>query len=249
MTPTAMDQVTTPAEAAAPAADLQPSPTDGPPRPRAGAAWTSAVGRPRSWWTIALAGAILVTAFGFGLLYVDDSNNQASVRALTTQNEQLQGRTQIVENQLKTTNDNLTATLGQLAQAKAELEHPTLSIWTVSEQINGPTVWLEGNVPDTFTYHLQVTSTGPMSVSILTLQDFTAANTCISNGGYANYCMHHSGAVLSWLSVTSVNYDFHSAEGCADYVAVFTSAAKITIKPNISVTYAPASKATGSCAG
>jgi hypothetical protein len=60
--------------------------------------------------------------------------------------------------------------------------------------------------------------------------------------------MHHRGTVKSWLSVTSVNYDFHEAEGCADYLAVFTSSQTVTVTPNVSVTYNPANHSTGACA-
>jgi hypothetical protein len=61
--------------------------------------------------------------------------------------------------------------------------------------------------------------------------------------------MHHTGTpVISWLGVTAVDYDFHGAEGCADYVVVFTSASDITVTPNVSVTYNPAPASTGSCA-
>jgi hypothetical protein len=60
--------------------------------------------------------------------------------------------------------------------------------------------------------------------------------------------MHHSGSVIGWLGVTSINYDFHLAEGCADYISVFTSASAITVTPNVSVTYSPATSATGACA-
>src|SRR5260370_35201118 len=62
--------------------------------------------------------------------------------------------------------------------------------------------------------------------------------------------MHHSGSPAhTWSSVTTVSYSFHEAEGCADYVVVFTSDRDITVKPNVSVTYNPASASTGSCAG
>ena len=237
-----MDQLTTPADAysAPPAA----------PRLRPPSAWLPMPeSRARRWWTVALAAALLFTVFGVGVLYVDDSNNQAAVRSLTTQNESLTGRTQILEDQLKTTQTNLSATLGELAKTKAQLEHPHLTIWNVPQQLKGSSWYLAGGIPDTFTYHLQATSTGPMSVSILTLEQWARANACVDpGGGSTNYCMHHSGTVLSWLSVTSVNYDFHLAEGCADYIAVFTSASSITVTPNVSVTYNPASSATGACA-
>jgi len=205
--------------------------------------------RERRWWTIALAATLLVSALGIGLLYVDDSNNQATIRNLTSQNESMTGRNQILQDQLNTTQANLTATLGELAKTKAELEHPHLTIWNVPQQLKGASWYLAGGIPDTFTYHLEATSTGPMSVSILTLEQWAAATACVDAGrGSTNYCMHHSGTVRSWLGVTSVNYDFHLAEGCADYVSVFTSASNITVRPNVSVTYNPASSATGACA-
>ena len=133
--------------------------------------------------------------------------------------------------------------------ALRQLEHPQLLLWNSPQQIKDNSTYLAGGIPDTFTYHLQATSTGPMSVSILTLEDFAKALQCIDYGtGVTNYCMHHTGTpVNSWLSVTSVNFDFHLAEGCADYLAVFTAASSVTVKPNVSVTYNPASSATGTC--
>jgi len=78
---------------------------------------------------------------------------------------------------------------------------------------------------------------------------FVAARGCVNpGGGSTDYCMHHSGDVLSWIGQTSINYDFHDSEGCADYLAVFTAPSAVTLTPNISVTYNPASKPTGVCA-
>src|SRR5437879_10606448 len=87
--------------------------------------------RERRWWTMSLSAALLITLFGIGVLYVDDTNNQAAVRSLTTQNESLTGRNQILNDRLTTTQTNLTATLGELAKTKADLEHPHLTIWNV----------------------------------------------------------------------------------------------------------------------
>ena len=250
MTPTDMDQITTPA----PPTDLpRPEAYSPPPAPRAPRptfSWAPMLQmRQRRWWTIALAATLVVTAGGVGILYVDDTANQAAVRSLTLQNESLDGRNQILKDQVKTTQDNLTATLGQLAQAKADLEHPNLVLWTLPQQIKGPTQWLEGGIPDTFTYHLHVSSTGPMSVSILTFDNYAKAVGCMNAGvGSAYYCMNYSGAVIAWINKSQIDYDFHLAEGCAGYLAVFTSTSNITVKPNISVTYNPASKLTGVCA-
>jgi hypothetical protein len=67
--------------------------------------------------------------------------------------------------------------------------------------------------------------------------------------GDTDYCMHHTakGQVQSWLNVTSVSYDFHLAEGCAGYMAVWTSSTSITVNPDVSVTYNPAPTFTGAC--
>lgn len=217
-----------------------------PTRPR----WTALFqARERRWWTIALTATLLISALGIGLLYADDTNNQATIRALQLKNESLTGRNQNLNDQLASTQTNLTATLGELAKTKAELAHPKLTIWNVPQQLKGSSWYLAGGVPDTFTYHLEATSTGPMSVSIMRLEDFAKATQCVDNGvGNTNWCMHHNGTVNSWLNVTSVNFDFHLAEGCADYISVFTSASTVTVTPNVSVTYNPANSPTGSCA-
>lgn len=205
--------------------------------------------RERRWWTIALTAVVLIAAIAIALLYVDDTNNQATIRSLQTKNESLTGRNQNLNDQLTQTQANLTATLGELATTKAELAHPQLVLWNVPQTLPDSSAYLAGGIPDTFTYHLEATSSGPMSVSILTLEQWSKAMACVTNGGgVTNWCMHHSGVVMSWLNVTSVNYDFHLAEGCADYVAVFTAGSKVTVTPNVSVTYSPAASATGSCA-
>jgi len=205
--------------------------------------------RPRTWWSIALGAAVLLSAGGVGLLYLDDTNNQAAIHSLTTANESLSGRNQNLSDQLNKVQTNLTATLGELATTQAELDHPHLTIWNVPQSLGGPSYYLAGGIPDTFTYHLMATSTGPMWVSILTLEQWAKAIECVDNGvAVTHYCMHHSGAFMTWENVTSVNYDFHLAEGCADYMSVFTAASTVTVTPNVSVTYNPASSTTGACA-
>ena len=157
--------------------------------------------RERRLWTAALAAALLVASGGLALLYVDDTNNQSANQKLTTQNESLTGRNQLLMDELKLTQTNLTATLGELAKVQAELDHPHLVIWNVAQPINGPTWYLAGGIPDTFTYHLQATSTGPMSVSILTFEQFAKAIECVDNGvANTNYCMHHSISVITWAA-------------------------------------------------
>lgn len=242
-------EITTPStdEAGLAPAEPEPSPFETSP---VRTSWAPATGaRSRRFWTATLAAALLLTAGGVGLLYLDDTNNQAANRTLTTQNEQLTGRTQNLQTQLTTTQSKLTASQNQVSALTAAAEHPTLGIWNVPQAISGSSYYLAAGVPDTFTYHLKLSSTGPISASIVSIHQFGDAVRCVETGkGTTNYCMHHSGSANGWLGVTSVNFDFHQAEGCAAYLLVITAAGSVTVTPDVSVTYNPASAATGACA-
>ena len=223
-----------------------PPPVDAPPSNPSRA--SIYVPRERRRWTAALAAALLVTALGVGLLYVDDTNNQSTINSLTLANESLTGRSQNLQAALTITHNQLTASQAQVDSLSAELKHPTLGIWNVPMQIHDSTEYLSSTVPDTFTYHLKLSSNGPMSVSILSTTQFKDAVLCVNSGrGDTNWCMHHSGATHGFIGVTSVNYDFILAEGCAAYLVVITAARPITVTPDVSATYNPAAAATGSC--
>jgi hypothetical protein len=194
-------------------------------------------------WYGALTVAVVITLGAFGLLFADDQSWQREAAKLHEQNASLHA-------QMLTAQTSAADAEQQVKALQAELKHPNLGLWNVSEKINGPDWYLAGGVPDTFTYHLNATSTGPMSVSILTFEQFAAAIECVDAGtGNANRCMHHSsaGTVMSWLDVRTLAYDFHQAEGCAGYMVVFTAAAAVTVMPDVSVTYNPAPTFTGVC--
>ena len=212
--------------------------------------WRSALqAHERRWWTVALAATLLISATAVGMLYLDDSNKQATIRNLQTSNESLTGRSLILSDQLQKVQANLTATLDELAKTKAQLEHPELATWSAPVTIKDNMTVFESPIPDAFTFHLRLTATGPINVSILTLNQYVAARNCVANGvGVTNWCMHHQSSEVSFLDKTSINYDFHKAEGCGDYVAVLTAAGAVTVTPNVTVTYNPASGPTGACA-
>jgi hypothetical protein len=229
--------------------DATPWPVPSRPAPRRPPVRFSMPRGPRLW-TVALAGALLFTTGGLALLYLDDTSFQNTAAQVSGQNKALQAQNKALATQLAATQTNLTATLGELATVKAELEHPTLTIWNVNQVLKDRTWYLAGGIPDTFTYHLKATSNGPMTVSILTFEQWGKAVECIDHGvGDTNYCMHHSGTDITWTNVTTLDYDFHKAEGCADYLSVFTtSGTNVTVTPNVSVSYNPASSSTGACA-
>jgi hypothetical protein len=204
----------------------------------------------RRWvWIASLTVAVLFTAGGLAILYNDDTAYQNLDRSLTNQNASLTGRNLILQGQLTTTQAGLADANTQLAAATAELKHPHLGIWNVPQQVSGPTYYLAAGVPDTFTYNLRLASNGPMNVSIVSFEQFKAAVLCVENGvANTNWCMHHNGSAIGWSNQTAVNYDFHEAEGCAAYMLVITAPSAVTVTPDVSVTYNPATHATGSCA-
>jgi len=230
------------------AALLAPIPAAAPAHVETWQAQPRATGRGRRLWTAALAAALVVSLGGIGLLYLDDTNNQSTIRDLTTRNESLTGQNQNLGDQLKVTQGQLTVSRQQVTDLTAKLAHPTLETWNVPQKLTSPTSYLAVTVPDTFTFHLKLTSNGPMNVSILSTQNFSDALSCVFNGaGNTDYCMHHSGAAWGALGVRSVNHDFTLAEGCAGYLAIITAPNPVTVTPDVSVTYNPASNSTGAC--
>jgi len=244
-----------PAEMVDPSAGLQDSPPVVAPAPPA-EEFARPLGAPNSnrrrWWTALLAVAVVVTGSAFALLYNDDLSFQRADRALTTQNESLQGQILGLQGQLSALQANLAKTQSDLAAANALAAHPLLGIWNVPQTVQGPSYYLAAGVPDTFTYHVILSSKAPMNVSIVTFEQFSAAVRCIDNGaGSTDFCMHHSGAAISWLGVKgdkAVDYNFHLAEGCAAYMLVITAPSRVTVVPDVKVTYSPAPNATGTCA-
>lgn len=247
-----MDQLSSPADHSTLAPPEPYAPYTPPPAPMRYATpgrWSSVFrNAERRWWTAALAATLLISATGIGLLFMDDTNNQSRVNSLTLQNESLTGRAQNLNDQLTVTKNQLEVSRGQVTKLETELQHPTLGIWNVPVTISGPNEYLTSTVPDTFTYHLNVKSSGPMDVSILSVDNFQQASVCMANGGTADYCLHYSGAVWASLNTTSVSHDFSLAEGCAAYLAVISvPSGTVTITPNVTATYNPATSSTGSC--
>jgi hypothetical protein len=198
---------------------------------------------PRNWlWYASLLVAVVVTLGGLGLLYQDDVSWQRQSGELTRQNASL-------SDQLRITQTDYATAQQTIRDLRTQALHPSVGIWNVQQPIQGPDYYLAGGVPDTFTYHLHATASGAMSVSILTFEQFAAAVDCVHQGtGNTNYCMHHQPHIANtWLNVTQVDYDFHLAEGCANYMVVFTAGSAVTVKPNVSVTYNPAPTFTGDC--
>jgi hypothetical protein len=106
-----------------------------------------------------------------------------------------------------------------------------------------PGGWREGSVPDTFDYYVSYTSTVPVTVYFFTMGQFVQFSVC--SGDIT--CV--TGSYDSISATTSLSREiFTLGEGCADYLAIYVSAASGTMYPNVGVTSHPASSATGYCA-
>ena len=155
------------------------------------------------------------------------------------------------------------------AQADANALNPppgaNFTTWNVSTTV-APGYYLLGTVPDTFTYHFNFTSDKEVEWAILSFDQLRQLNQCPNDGRswtdsvtgaiwtHAAGCLWQIAGPFSdhLLSGTSAAFDFHLAEGCADYVSIiiplFAGGGVVTITPNVSVTFQPADHATGVCA-
>ena len=164
----------------------------------------------------------------------------------------------------------------QVQQLNLQTARPTLTEWGCSGtcQMSNGNAWAMdatgariGGVPDTFTYSPSYQATVPVGVFYLTLDQYVQFADCSNNadassriscvtGTYYDVLrtssLVHDSEVYSCTpgsaSCTFFSYDFHLAEGCASYLAVFFSTKAGTIYPDQTITYNPASVGTGACA-
>jgi hypothetical protein len=180
---------------------------------------------------------------GYGLYYVIRDDDAWSKKAAAERVQLADASRKYAQLQAEKT-----AVDQELQATQTDLRHPTLGIWNARATIPDSTAWLVGGMPDAFTYHLKFTSDTPVTVTYMTSHDFVTAIHCVEQGsGNSHACL--GGAGKGWRDVTTLDVDIHQAEGCADYMVVFTAARAATVHPDVSVTYNPASAATGACAG
>jgi hypothetical protein len=209
-------------------------------------------------WILPVALVVLVVVGSAAILYVAYQNNASLTRQLSDsrvrtgelerKTTELQDRNRDLEGQVLAANQQAAQLQTRVGQLEAELREPTKTIWNVAQILEGPDSYLAGGVPDTFTYHLRLRSDAPISVSIISFGQFAMAIDCVRLArGNTHYCMHHSGGT-NWQDITTLSYDFHDSEGCASYMSVITAVRRVTVTPDVSVTYPPAPRPTGDCA-
>jgi hypothetical protein len=140
---------------------------------------------------------------------------------------------------LKSQSSSLQNTVAVLQNNITQLQNrgSTFIIWNAPVNVSSGYFLFE-TVPDTFDYHDNFSSTVPINVYYFNSSQFIQWYTHKPvSGNYANF------------SSTKRQADtFKLAEGCGGYVAIYSFFAAGTIFPNVSATYDPAPKPTGSCA-
>ena len=116
---------------------------------------------------------------------------------------------------------------------------PLLSIWNQNtSQLAGGYAFI--TIPDTFKVHMQYKTNVPTEFVVMTDSQYAQF---YSSGQLNNYVMQVEGEnVSTWFNLST---------GCAGYVAIIKSLSGggFSIDPNETALYAPASHATGACAG
>jgi len=201
-------------------------------------------------WPAATLVTVGIALIGGLVLYADGA---AKLANLKSENAHLQSQLNSANSRI----DQLGADNAGLARQAA---HPTVSTWNDCGgtcTLAGD-VYMVGGVPDTFTFHVVLTASAPVSVGILTFREFETFDLCptthsVSRAGESILaeCLRLAlnGAPRGWIG-TNVNFDFHDAEGCGGYAMVIVAQAPqtVTFKPDVSVTYNPAATPTGACA-
>jgi cell division protein FtsL len=154
---------------------------------------------------------------------------------------------QDANNQIDSLNNevaNLNSTMKALEQASS---NPTLGMWgkcgggSACPMSGGS--WREGGVPDTFALQISFTSTVPVTVYILTLEQYVQFSNCRGDISCVSGTYWYFGPSTSLQDGV-----FTLAEGCGDYVMIYKSLGDGMIYPNVTITYNPAPEPTGVCA-
>ncbi len=112
----------------------------------------------------------------------------------------------------------------------------TFVIWNVPVNVSSGYFLFE-TVPDTFDYHDNFTATAPLTVYYFNSTQFVQWYTSKTiSGNYTKYS-----------STEKQSDTFTLAEGCGGYVVIYFFSSAGIIRPNVSATYDPASRPTGSC--
>jgi hypothetical protein len=155
---------------------------------------------------------------------ISDGRNITAIQGIISS---LKSQSSSLQNTVSVLRDNIT-----LLKNKTD----TFVIWNVPVNVSSGYFLFE-TVPDTFDYHDNFTATAPLSVYYLNSTQFVQWYTSKTiSGNYTRY-----------ISSEKQSDTFTLAEGCGGYVVIYFFSTAGTIRPNVSATYDPAPRPTGSC--
>ena len=192
--------------------------------------------------TIAVLGVAATLEYGINLQQSASLQNQNRDLSANLVNDQ--SNINSLRNQISSLESQVSSLTAQMATLNAQSAHPTVTIWTVSSTIS-PGSWGAMTIPDTFDYHDTWTSSGTITVYYLSVNQFPQFYSCSSSPRIG--CV--TGTYYDWGPTTTGSDMFTLGEGCGGYIAVYYNGGttSVAIYPNVSVTYNPASTATGAC--
>jgi hypothetical protein len=154
-----------------------------------------------------------------------DSQNISSLQGIVSS---LKTQSSSLENTVAVLRNNITALQNHTS---------TFVIWNVPVNVSSGYFLFE-TVPDTFDYHDNFSSSVPINVYYFNSSQFVQwySHETVS-GNYVNY-----------TGTKQQSDTFKLAEGCGGYIVIYSFVTSGTIFPNVSATYNPAPRPTGSCA-
>ncbi len=192
---------------------------------------------------IAVLGVAATVEYGIYLQQTALLQNQNRDLSANLTNDQ--NNINSLKDQISSLKSQVNSLSAEIATLNGQLSHPTVTIWTAGDTMS-PGSWAAMTIPDTFDYHDTWTSSGDITVYYLSVNQFSQFDTCVLSPPID--CV--GGTYYNWGPTTTGSDTFTLGEGCGGYIAVYYNggATSVAIYPNVSVTYNPASSATGACA-
>ncbi len=173
------------------------------------------------------------------LLSSEDDNLRTTITSL-------QDSLSYVRSQLNQSNHEYNELLGNYTRTRIVYQNPSsntsIVIWQGFNAILPPSNihnrrWIEWELLDTFVNHIHVSSNQTVEFVLFSLNNFL------------NFFANKSYVTFYDSNETTMSYDFHATQGCANYVLVIINNLNTTanLVPDITATYAPTPFLTGDC--
>jgi hypothetical protein len=193
---------------------------------------------PRRLKVVAVIISVVLASLAVGAVaggVVEDNHWKPLYNAQTQTLNATQASLSSTQGLLDNLNQKIVATVG-------DLDHPSFVLWNTcgGDAAAGcplqPGYEYIGGIPDTFTYNVNFRATVPVTVKVMDTSNFVCWES--------RNCTAHW---VEWANQTTLQAVFNGAEGCAGYLAVWSSTQAGTLYPDVRVTRNPSATITGAC--